>query len=302
MTISVKNVGCEGAAAYELLEDRWVMNYAASVGDTNPVYFDNLDGRLLPAHPNYVSHLEWDAIGELHDKIVGLTDADRLSGVHSFNDTRLHRPIVSGDELSSIARVVGVERRRSGARMTIAVVTSDAAGRPVATSYTSTVYRGAEVSDGDDVAPEVPEMPDPRWLTEPVRSETIELSSIAPHVFSECARDYNPIHTDMAVAKKAQLPGLILHGTGTFAYALSSLTNYECGGDPTRVRRFRGRLGAMVLCPSRVRMDVYAHAELDTQFRFELVTEEGAPAISDGYFAVGGLQRKSNQQPAAQGM
>lgn len=288
MTISVMSVGSIGATAREQLEDRWVMNYAAAVGDTNPVYFDNLDGKQPPAHPNYISHLEWDAIGNLHSGLTSLTDSDRLSGVHSFNDTQIHRPIISGDQLKSTARVVGVEQRRSGARMTIQIRTVDEIDRPVATSYTSTVYRGATVSNGDDAVPEIPAISEMCWSLDPMRSESIDLSAVAPHVFSECARDYNPIHTDIAIAKKAQLPGLILHGTGTFAYALSSLTNHEASGDPQRVRRFRGRLGAMVLCPSQMQLKVFAHTESHNQFRFELHAEDGNVALSDGYFAIDG--------------
>ena len=47
----------------------------------------------------------------------------------------------------------------------------------------------------------------PRW------SERVEVPYHLGHVYTECARIWNPIHTDLAVARAAGLPGPILHGT-----------------------------------------------------------------------------------------
>ena len=41
----------------------------------------------------------------------------------------------------------------------------------------------------------------------------VPISALAAHVYTECARIWNPVHTDTAVADRAGLPGLILHGT-----------------------------------------------------------------------------------------
>lgn len=299
MPLTPAMVGVTGPACSEVLEDRWVMNYAASVLDRNPVYFDNRDGRRLPAHPNYLSHQEWEAISALHDVIDGLTDQERQRGVHSYNDTRLFRPLYSGEEVTCVARVESVDQRRAGGRLTVRIDTTGADGEPVASSVTSSVFRGVPLDGPETGEPPVPGGTDPAiaggtgttiddsgWPTEPTRVEPIEIDSLAAHIFSECARDYSPIHTDIAVAGEAGLPGLILHGTGTFAVALSSLTNHEAGGDPTRVRRFGGRLGAMVLCPSSVRLEVHSHPDDPTRHRFAVLTQEGGRAIGEGFLEV----------------
>ena len=85
------------------------------------------------------------------------------------------------------------------------------------------------------------------------------------------------------MAERAGLPGLILHGTGLFGLAVSSLTNHEANGDPTAVRRFGGRLGAMVLCPSTVRLEVRRHTTDPRRHRFDVLTEEGGRAIGAGF-------------------
>ncbi|MDN5796879.1 MAG: MaoC family dehydratase N-terminal domain-containing protein [Intrasporangium sp.] len=278
-------IGVTGHPCREVLEDRWVMNYAASVLDRNPTYYDNRDARRLPAHPNYISHQEWEAISALHEVIEGLTPDERQRGVHTSNDTQLYRPLVSGDEIGCVARVEAVDQHRAGARLTMRIDTTGPDGQAIASSVTRTIFRGVAL-DGPAtgvVAPP-PATTDPDgWQPEPHRSEHIEIDSLAAHIFSECARDYSPIHTDIAAADEAGLPGLILHGTGTFAIALSSLTNHEAGGDPTRVRRFGGRLGAMVLCPSALRLKVWQHATDPSRHRFEALTTDGGRAIAAGF-------------------
>lgn len=283
MPLTPAMVDTIGPGRAEVLEDRWLMNYAAAVGDHNSVYVDNRDGHRLPAHPAYLSHQEWEAITALHEVIEGLTPQERQRGVHSYNDTHLLRPVRSGERICCTARVQAVEQRPSGGRLTLRVDTTDAAGERVATSLTSTVFRDVPL-DGADTGPP-PEAPqaDAEWVGEPSRVETLAIDSLAPHIFSECARDYNPIHTDIALARRIDLPGLILHGTATFAIALSSLTNHELAGDPSRVRRFGGRLGAMLLCPSTARLEVRAHPTDSRWRRFDIVTDDETPVIANGF-------------------
>lgn len=288
MPLLTAMVGLSGAPCSETLDDRWVMNYAASVGDRNPTYFDNRGERRLPAHPNYLSHQEWEAISALHEVMDGLTVEERQQGVHTYNDTRLHRPLFSGDTVTCTARVVGVDAHRAGARLTLQIDSTGDDGELVATSLTSTIFRGVPL-DGPSqgVAPPQRAAHDPgEWPEASDRTEHILIDSLAAHVFSECARDYSPIHTDIAVAENAGLPGLILHGTGTFGIALSSLTNHEANGDPTKVRRFGGRLGAMVLCPSSVRLEVRQHNTDPRRHCFEVLTDDGGRAIGGGFFDI----------------
>src|SRR2546422_8551885 len=71
------------------------------------------------------------------------------------------------------------------------------------------------------------------------------------HVYTECARIYNPIHTDTAVALAAGLSAIILHGTATLALAVSRVGARDLDGDPGRVRGVAGRFPGMVTLPSR---------------------------------------------------
>ena len=153
MSLHSDSVGRRGDVVSDLVEDRWLSNYAAAVGDENDRYFENRAG--APAvHPTYVSHLEWDSIGALHE-VLDLSEAERAQGVHSFNHTDLLAPFTTGHRLDSRAVLVGAEQRRSGLRLTIRIDTH-VGDTQVARSYTQTIFRGVDL-DGSDVRPEVPE-------------------------------------------------------------------------------------------------------------------------------------------------
>lgn len=287
MPLEKSMVGVTGPSVSETLEDRWLMNYAASVGDENPVYLDNRAGKLLPAHPAYLSHLEWEAIVGLHECVEDkLLPAERARGVHSYNDTQIIRPVHSGDKITCVASVESVFDHPAGACLGVRVNTTDGNNELVASSLTQIIYRGVKLISETEGPAAVEYLEQFTFNEQPSRSEKITLSAVAAHVFSECARDYNPIHTDIKIAETIDLPGLILHGTGTFALVLSSLVNHEAKGDPQQVQRFVGRLAAMVLCPSEVTLNVYAAKNKPSHFRFELLTEANKHAISSGYFAL----------------
>jgi acyl dehydratase len=89
----------------------------------------------------------------------------------------------------------------------------------------------------------------------------------------------------MATAKKAGLPGTILHGTATLAMAASRAIAAEAAGDSTRVARVHARFGAMVLMPSEIEVRISARepgADGKTVF-FEVLNAGGGRAIRDGF-------------------
>src|SRR6202035_3707256 len=78
------------------------------------------------------------------------------------------------------------------------------------------------------------------------------------HIYTECARICNPIHTDAAIARAAGLPAIILHGTATLALAVSRIVEACAQSDPPRVSRVACRFGAMVPMPSTLTLRILA--------------------------------------------
>ena len=113
------------------------------------------------------------------------------------------------------------------------------------------------------------------------------ISPGAAHIYGACARLGNPvnIHTDLATAKKAGLPGTILHGTATLAMAASGAIAAAAGGDPARVRRIYARFRAMVLIPSQIEVRISPREQSadGKGVFFEMLSADGGRAIRDGF-------------------
>jgi acyl dehydratase len=181
--------------------------------------------------------------------------------------------------------IVGVEQRKPGAYQVTRLDTVDAAGAPVCTTWQGGLYREVAVAGPDRPATEAPAPPQPLGRNGKAQAEvTVPVSALAAHVYTECARIWNPVHTDTAVAARAGLPGLILHGTATLALAVSQIVRLAANNEPQRVRRVAGRFNAMVLMPSEITVRLLsreATAEGEV-VRFEVATAEGGAAVRDG--------------------
>jgi hypothetical protein len=162
--------------------------------------------------------------------------------------------------------------------MTVRLETVDAEGRPVTTSDYGSVYRGVDF-EGEDTGSGVEDRVGSR-----MPAGAIELPVSVPtglaHVYTECARIWNPIHTDVAVARAAGLPAIILHGTATLALAVSQVL-YQAAADPRGVTRVDARFTGMVRLPSRLTIRA-AEAPEGKAFLFEAAGEEGTIVLSGG--------------------
>src|SRR5262249_57995065 len=131
--------------------------------------------------------------------------------------------------------LVAVEGRQLWASELMGLDPVDDAGAPVCTTWQGGVYRGGAVAGPGRPAVDVPAPPEPLGSASQVHTEvSVPISALAAHVYTECARIWNPVHTDTAVAARAGLPGLILHGTATLALAVSQILRIEAGDEPRR--------------------------------------------------------------------
>ena len=174
-----------------------------------------------------------------------------------------------------MARVTGLARRRVGTLLTVRVETVDGEGRGVTTSDYGSVYRGVGF-EGEDTGGAIPARPESGMPVE----LPVEVPADLAHVYTECARIWNPIHTDVAVGRAARLPDIIVHGTATLALAVSRVLSHA-GADARAVRRVRGRFTGMVLLPSRLTVRLAA-APVGHAFRFEATREDGTLVLGGG--------------------
>jgi acyl dehydratase len=239
--------------------------------------------------------IEWRAMVQIIQVLseAGFPRAEMLRRVHATDDVIVHRPIHPPERLFTRATLAGIERRKAGAYQLTRFDTIDEKGAPVCTTWYGNLYRGVEVAGPDRPPPDVPAMLAPSAHAATAHASfAIPISPIAAHLYGACARLGNPvnIHTDLATAKNAGLPGTILHGTATLAMAASRVVAAAAGGDPTRVVRIHARFGAMVLMPSEIEVRISAHeqgAAGKTVF-FEVLSADGGRAIRDGFVVLRG--------------
>ena len=188
----------------------------------------------------------------------GMTPDEARRGIHVGHDLVLHHPVHAGEELSVQAHVTAVSRRPAGATQELLFVATDASGAVVWRTRFASLFLGVEL-EGEPASTDV------EWPATPTLASAHNLEPIAvrqstvgvldAHVYSECARIWNPIHTDVVAARAAGLPAPILHGTATLARAVSIVTDLAgvALGDVCRVA---GLLGAMVALGSTIEVRV----------------------------------------------
>ncbi|MCS6925274.1 MAG: MaoC/PaaZ C-terminal domain-containing protein, partial [Candidatus Binatia bacterium] len=219
MPLSSALVGTIGEPVVQDIDARWLMAYAAGLGDTLPCYLDTRRPEGILPHPLFPVCFEWPALLAMRDReeAAALRPEERVRAVHATHDLVLYRSVKPGDRVTTRATVVGVERRSPGAYQVTRLDTIDADGARVCTTWQGTLYRGVGVEGPNRFALDAPPLPQVTSGTATRAEITVPISALAAHVYTECARIWNPIHTDLAVAERAGLPGLILHGTATLA-------------------------------------------------------------------------------------
>ena len=266
----------------QVVDARWLMAYAAGLGDLNPRYRDTAAGTVI-AHPVFPVCLEWPVIltsRELkgYEKV---SRAEAARGVHAAHDLHIFRPIKAGDELTTTATIIGLDEIRPGARQMTRLDTIDArSGELVCRTYQTGISRGVAITGGAGSIETAPELPDLPVLQTPMVT-SIAIAAGAANVYTETARIFNPIHSDRAVALAAGLPDIILHGTTTLARAVSVLTPSYLDGDAARITRIGCRFSGMVFMPSTLALRIDGGTAQIVNFT--VLSDTGSEVISRGF-------------------
>jgi acyl dehydratase len=282
MPLDATMVGHEFGRIETMCDARWAMAYAAGVPDARPELYDTT--RHLDVHPMFPVAPEWELLVRHRSVTSSMSPDEVVRGVHAGHDLIFERPVPIGERLMITARVAAVGRRPAGASQQTLFEATGADGRVIWRTMLTSVFRGVELVGEPAVA-------DVSWPAQPASRATgtgetataTRSSVVGPldaHVYTECARIWNPIHTDVAVARAAGLPAPILHGTATLARAVSLCA--DIAGTPLRdVTRVVGSFGAMVALDSTIQVRVLD--QVDGAVWFEVLNQEGQRAIRDGF-------------------
>jgi hydroxyacyl-ACP dehydratase HTD2-like protein with hotdog domain len=152
-------------------------------------------------------------------------------------------------------------------------------GERVTTTDFSALYRDVKLDGGDRSIAAVEDPPGNNAALAALGQ--IPVAATAAHVYTECARIFNPIHTDVAYARAAGLPDIILHGTATLAFSVSRVLRTLGLKD---VRRVRCRFSGMVTMPNT--LTVHASRDGD-DIAFETRNAAGQAVVERGWVKLG---------------
>jgi acyl dehydratase len=262
--------------------------YAAATNDTNPKH---TAGELAP--PLFAVVPVWEAIGPV---VARVTPSEALMRVvHGAQDIVFHRPIVPGDVLRSRAAPVGIGVRSSGTTLVVKTESRDAAGELVNEQYYTLFFRGVGNGQGGGrMAPEhklTAEIKTPP----PVAEATYPIDADQTFRYADASGDRMPIHLDDALARAVGLPGIIVHGLCTMAFAGRAVVEEVAGGDSARLRRLAMRFSRPLLPGQTITTRIYDGGPLPAAagasgpvhaFAFETLNPEGQAAGKDGWAEV----------------
>jgi MaoC dehydratase-like protein len=259
-------VGHEIEPDEQTVDARWLMAYNAALGELS-----------AEPHPLFPVCYEWPATRRLRER-AGLAPLDaRL--VHAQHDLTIHRA-PAAEKLRVSGKVVAAIQRRPGVLVVFRFTTHGQAGDRVTTTDFSALYRDVKLDGGDrSIAP----VEDPPGNNSALAAlGQIPVAATAAHVYTECARIFNPIHTDVDYARAAGLPDIILHGTATLALSVSKLQ--DAFGRNRSMRRVRCRFAGMVTMPNT--LTVHASRDGD-DIAFETRNAAGQAVVERGWVKLG---------------
>lgn len=281
MPLPTRLVGNTSTPVEHVVDARWLMAYAAGLGDVDACYQDT--NANIACHPLFPVCLEWPAIlaGRAATEGSELTSEEAARAVHAGHDLHWRAPIQPDSVLTTTSTIVGVRASRAGAISTMRLDTIDAHGALVCQTWQTSVYRGVETLGEDRSIADAPALPVFQQDTA-ADTSVLSVSAEAAHIYTECARIWNPIHTDRAVAKAAGLPDIILHGTATLAMAVSAVVRAYASGNPARVSRIGGEFRGQVLMPCDLILSSHPQSDALVTFNVSISGSEQL-AIRNGF-------------------
>lgn len=220
------------SASYEVTAEA-IKKFAMATNEDNPRFVGD-DLVAPPAFPIVAAASLLEAV--LSDPELG-ANLPRL--IHGEQEHRLLAPIQAGDVLMVETWLDAVEAGDDGESFSVASRLSKegvaaAEIRGVMLIRGTAKRKPARVTEGGS-EPEV------------VFSVTQKVDDDQATRYADASGDDNPIHLDAEFARnQAGLPGIILHGMCTMAFASKAVLDSVCDSDPSRLSRIRVRFARPV--------------------------------------------------------
>lgn len=208
-----------------------IEQYAKATNELNPIYYSG-DAVMPPAFPIVPAGPAIRAVFEDEDLGVNMARLVQAEEEHIF-----HAPVRAGESLTVDSRLADVSAGDSGESFTIATALSTSRADPAVELFSSMVIRGSGGRRaGAGTAAQAPDPVSSQILFE--NAEQVDEDQTFR--YAEASGDHNLIHVDREFARNsAGLPGIIVHGMCTMAFASRAVLDAVGGGDPFRLKRIK---------------------------------------------------------------
>jgi len=228
----------------------------------------------VPGGPVFAIVPVWNVIAPASEAVAS-GDVRRFV-VHYEHDMLLHRPLEAGMRVVSRATPIAVLPRENGTSLVIKTETRDEDGVLVNEQYVTEFFRGVRSDDGVGER-----APDHRLEADgdPAADVTYLVAHDQPARYAAASGDHFAIHLDDEFARGVGLPGRIVHGLCTMAFAGRAVLEAAEVHDPRAVKRIAVRFSAPLFPGEPVTTRVW---QVGDAFGFQSMNAEGTPVLKDG--------------------
>jgi acyl dehydratase len=227
----------------------------------------------VPGGPAFAIVPVWPTIAPASRSVA--SDEARRRVVHYEQDMMLHRPIEAGMRLVSHATPVGLLGRPNGTSLVIRTETRTEDGELVNEQYVTEFFRGIEATESRG-EPAPGHRLEPHG--DPIAEVAYPVAEDQTNRYAAASGDDFAIHLDDEFARKVGLPGRIVHGLCTMAFAGRAVLD-AAGADPAAIGRLAVRFSAPLFPGETVTTRVW---QVNGGYGFLCVNGEGTPVIKDG--------------------
>lgn len=287
MKISSRYVGTALREYRTVVNWRDTMNYAAAIADNNDRYFNDEQQAGIIAPPMFSVATTWQIVENLGEYLAAVDFPVEIlrTQVHYSEFLEFHAPIKPGDVLTIKGVITAILPHRAGTHIILRFIALNQHGEPVFTEYFGGIMRGIECEDGGAGGETLPGIPAAPEAAAQLWEQSITIDALRAHLYDGCTDIHFPIHTSRKFARKVGLPGILLQGTATLAYAARELINRNADGDPSRLQALGCRFTGMVFPATDIRIQLLSSndkGEYEDLF-FRVLGDNDQVVIKDGY-------------------
>lgn len=229
------------------------------------------DLRCLPSYSNLLCHPGfWAQRPEF--------GIDWVKILHAEQDFRIHKPLPPVGRIRGEYRVAGIEDKGEGRGALLhqeKELYNAETGDHLATVRSTLFLRGNGGEGGFGVS-----IPAAMPVPERTPDRTIEIPTLPRQaLIYRLSGDWNPIHADPVLARKAGFEAPILHGLCTNGIANRALLREYCGNDTTRLTAMFVRFSKPVMPGETIRVECFD--EGDGLIRFRAIAKERDVVVLD---------------------